>query len=517
MSRHSSFRIALSTEQKNLISSIPNWNTIPAVTRKRFTHALRITGIQTIQELLDITDEAVAMHVQGIKHRQQLEVRGSLCAIKQCWLNHELAQSTSVEQQKTVEALCGSTFSPQNKNTVAAGLHMFQITHVGEVLNIPDDVVYHILSLKEDIAVAIGSANMVFALAGRRQTVTRRMVENLKRFGIAVLTNKEVQWLQHNKDQESLYIEFRKTFADFLKTTIGLTNTSLDGQLHWNIIHGSEIARELAPKRNWEKMNCVKPQEAMQIAITFILRGMSGKNSLIGRHRQTRRTNPSRGEPGKDLCKTFGTACRRLLQFWDVSKWDMVSSRSLWQCVSQQSCDVIVELQHTPDVLTVNEMGCLEKVAETPAERLIVLLLSRLGMRIGAVRQLRISGVVDGFHELQNGMDMWTVRRFIQGVDKGNKVNEWDTCFDPVVHAELSSYINCYWRKKHEAWFCDGGKARLVQSFLFPGRKVGTGMSTPTAQNVVKNLFKRANITGSKAHAHACRKGVVTALLRAGR
>jgi integrase len=170
--------------------------------------------------------------------------------------------------------------------------------------------------------------------------------------------------------------------------------------------------------------------------------------------------------------------------------------------------------------------GACRQSCNTSRERLVVLLLSRLGMRIGAVCGLRLAGVVVGFDGLQPPPSTavaggsWVVRRFISGRDKGNRINEWDVCFDPSVHAELERYVNAVWRPRYAQWIERDQRMRLVNGFLFPSQYV-TGhaersVSVHTLSGMVKAVLARAGVTGPHAHCHGFRKGVVTELLRAG-
>lgn len=153
-------------------------------------------------------------------------------------------------------------------------------------------------------------------------------------------------------------------------------------------------------------------------------------------------------------------------------------------------------------------------------ETIILTMACRLGMRRGAITHLRISSVVP---DLQPGIQgPWIVGNKIAGWDKGRKWNEWDLRLAPGLREKLQSYLNETWRPKYEQWTHAGNdrQAKLKNGYLFPtatenwqlhDRSVYTG----TVAEVIRRALNRAGIKGPRAHAHACRKGFSTDLLRA--
>ena len=106
------------------------------------------------------------------------------------------------------------------------------------------------------------------------------------------------------------------------------------------------------------------------------------------------------------------------------------------------------------------------------------------------------------------------MRRFITGEDKGRRINTWDTLFVPAVHAALHEYVNQHWRHRHASACRVDNNA-----WLFPSTRRHDRMADHDrrlASSVVQPVLRRAGIVGPHAHCHAFRKGVVTALRRAG-
>lgn len=185
------------------------------------------------------------------------------------------------------------------------------------------------------------------------------------------------------------------------------------------------------------------------------------------------------------------------------------------------------------DVTAMLERGC-----RTTTETLLVLLCSRLGMRIGAVSALRLAGVVDPeslrpplarshADAVDDDVDgRWIVRPWISAWDKGRQVNRFPVGRCPEVTRCLERYLETVWRPTYEVWTTtagpaeEGGRGVLRCEFLFPGRhwrqRPYQHRSARQLRDTLVAVMRRAGITGPRAHPHALRKGFCTDLFRAG-
>jgi integrase len=141
--------------------------------------------------------------------------------------------------------------------------------------------------------------------------------------------------------------------------------------------------------------------------------------------------------------------------------------------------------------------------AAHPRDALLVLLLGRLGMRIGAAVQLRLSGIVEEYDPGLLSRSRWTVRRVMQGRDKNGQVNNWDTEFMPGVRGALETYVNDYWRPRYERWLSNGHG--LANGYLFPGRRVQMAWSRRYASARVTAVLLATGVERRRAHCHAFR------------
>lgn len=117
----------------------------------------------------------------------------------------------------------------------------------------------------------------------------------------------------------------------------------------------------------------------------------------------------------------------------------------------------------------------------------------------------------------------WKVSDRIVGYDKNSQINSWIVSKVPGVQNALYKYINEQWRPKYEHWETNGnGQLVLREGLLFPSSRYTVSVRKELKKNrcyltsLVKKALLRAGIPVCRAHAHAFRKGVVTALLRTG-
>ena len=168
------------------------------------------------------------------------------------------------------------------------------------------------------------------------------------------------------------------------------------------------------------------------------------------------------------------------------------------------------------DAVEGTEVAAMLAVCGDVRERLLVCLSGRLGMRIGAIRALRLPGVLATWPMDPGSADPWRVRDTIAAWDKGDRVNHFRLALCPGLDALLREYLVTFWRPRY------GGDADATPRclFLFPGRywreRPDRPVSVRRASQWIVDVMRRAGIVGPRAHTHALRKGFCTELLRAG-
>lgn len=444
-------------------------------------------------------------------------------------------------QRQWLDSLSLDAFPSKFRRRVVAAVVLLGVKSSAEVHAYPLADVCHWITAHRNPRTIVTAVAQLFRLVNRPDPMTMNVVGRHVNDGGLHLTADERRWLDAHPDAVVAY------------TTTKRTLTLAAGTRHIRTQQAVAIARRImeslpatTPCAQWMDACCVEPVRLIRATVSTVVDAMEHHPlSLTQRGRQTRRTNVAQGEPGMDLSVAYTRSAQFLIStvlvphcmrtnvgnedddtqtpihsailFWDIH----LKPKPLWRTVRQQS-DRGVTLMPVHDALSLAEMDRALGACQTPRERIVILLLSRLGMRIGAVCNLRLSGMLIGFDSVQpnDRASSWQIRRFISGMDKGARVNEWDLCFDPSVHAELESYVNAVWRPRYAFWVQRDARLRLVNGFLFPSHYVSghaeRAMSVHTLSQMVKGVLNRAGVTGPHAHCHGFRKGLVTELLRAG-
>lgn len=340
----------------------------------------------------------------------------------------------------------------------------------------------------------------------------------------SLLSRAERAWLQEN-GQPDWYAAWKRRFARWMEDHC----MASDRVRYYLFLTGCCIVR----KANREPC-CATAEEFGSAMVAAAVHAYQDSTQCLRRQRRSNRSG--RNTPNSRLMKNYFAAYALLLDFLGVPTSARMTPQRV-QALVARKCPVDVPEHTEADLLTAEEMKRALDVCADERELVIITLLSRLGMRIGALANLRsversasetfprnrITGIVENYPLLAPGSTPWTVARIISGLDKGEQVNHWYLDITPTVKEVLERYLNLHWRPRYEAWECvDGQGPRLKELMVFPPMKAvnrlrnSTRRGTCMFQRIVKRVLHRAGITGPRAHCHAFRKGVVTELLSCG-
>lgn len=330
----------------------------------------------------------------------------------------------------------------------------------------------------------------------------------------------ERRWLKENEGSAQSYLKIKN---EIVQSKFGSKKRDTKTIVAFGS-HAMVLVRLIGLQKVEDRL--VTADDIRSATIACVTASMTATHSLAGLGRGSRKkkaaTKPIKS--GYGACKNICVAANQLGKYLAVPSFEPLNWADIHDEASEDIVDTsALEMPSVQDVLSIEEMERTVQCSTNVKERLILLLLSRLAMRIGAIQQLRLSGVLESetWDKLMSGQGpptQWFVRRYITGKDKGKRMNTWDTMLSPDVHAALNAYIVEWWRPRHEYWVKnDKGKEELSTAWLFPGSFCGGSMHECdfSARYVVPAL-RRAGLNGPNAHTHAFRKGVITALRRAG-
>ena len=279
---------------------------------------------------------------------------------------------------------------------------------------------------------------------------------------------------------------------------------------------------------------CVHPSDKDNINaghfveyVTALVVQSTQQNSVL-MHRGSRRKVPYRLSEQQDMIAKFMDAANFIMNVWDIRQ-TQPTHKSSHRMVARQVTQKLDSMQKHKegfrpilDRLTMQEMDDSTQGAhQKPRLQLMLFLMSRLAMRVGALLNLRLVALVHGFDdpEALKYDAQWKVRSFIRSWDKCYQMNEWSTVH---VRHQLETYINTIWRPQHEIWVSNtnDGKIVLKNGYLFPARAgkshTEKHMCTSTVCQEVRSHLLQMGIDSGRAHCHAFRKGVITHLLKIG-
>lgn len=426
--------------------------------------------------------------------------------------------------------LNGDTLSRHGKNCISLAKSVAGISSLDELSQITADQVIYACASKGRSGDVISRFRWLFQLikhpeASKLNLMTAR--ERRKHVSIDVLKGNDSgsQWIRDLLDN---FAAWKRIVRPCSEKHMG--------------VHKSRITRVLlaANVGTVPDILSITTPQWIELISSVVKRQITEKpQSLIKQKRQTRAKNVEQHAVGKQLSFHYTESIRFLLDFLNSPLTKQVLGQAVFSLVCQETgATDILEDQH-PDVITAEEMNNALDACTNERERLIIILLSRLGMRIGAIRNLRLTGVIDNIEQLHRDTKQpWHVRTRIRSLDKFQKVNEWDLSSCLIVREALENYLNSYWRPRFECWGAHGDQKKLICTWLFPARSTNqkiTLETMPTEENgivlfqipdrpcdsdtlrvMVKDILKRIGISGPRAHPHAFRKGLITELIRCG-
>lgn len=276
------------------------------------------------------------------------------------------------------------------------------------------------------------------------------------------------------------------------------------------------LVRTIDPGSREQLQGCTAMQfkEAIPKAV---LSSLQHCNSLLSKRRITRAPNHDKHAVGRGMMRGYIWAAKGLCSFFGIRVELELCSTALWRQIQPSLPRYDDRYEEFVDVIAGADLEVALQCCTSLRERLVLHLCGHLGMRIGAVRSLRIAGVAFP----TQGVGNWAVRDEIIGRDKGKARTSWILSVDPGLPSLLSRYINEVWRPTYERWIVLDGETVLKNGNLFPCAGWETDeddmpLSIDTMGQLVKRILKRAGVTGPRAHPHALRKGFCTELLRAG-
>ena len=338
--------------------------------------------------------------------------------------------------------------------------------------------------------------NVILEQVGCHANITMNEITRVKQKG---LTREQYIWIRKNPEHEAwLHRTIEKISAD---AKSALKSQRMAIRLAWlvKLAHGTD------PCTVHQVYSVIK--ECTEIALQH-------PQSLVSMNRTTRSSDKVKNKPGVGILKTIGRACELLQRVYRIKgevrcpflfkKLQHMFSSSI-QIPDLNICKYNV-------VTAADVANALRATENDTTNHLLMLLLCRLGMRIGAVTNLRIAGVV---LDVKPGRK-WQIRRHISGIDKGSQVNSWDTHLVSSVHRTLQTYIREVWQPTYEIWNVD--KSRLVNGYVFPSPQLYAKKDKPNTCLAlrVRKILCQAGVDSFSAHPHACRKAFCTELLRAG-
>ena len=245
-------------------------------------------------------------------------------------------------------------------------------------------------------------------------------------------------------------------------------------------------------------------------------------NSLINQKRGHR--SGESFDPFNSALRNYHRAYILVFEYLQLPRAEQMNKKRALH-IAKQRCprtmDMECNMSKVDDALTMDEMTRALDACNDKREYLMIFLLCRLGIRLGALIHIRLAGLIKDYQALRPGLDCWLINDRLVAHDKGDKFNEWNIAYIPEVKEVLHGYVNDYWRPRYERWDdTDSKMPRMKDSLLFPPLKFTTRVRNPlkqyacSAMLTIKRILKTAGIEGARAHAHAFRKGVVARTVR---
>lgn len=417
------------------------------------------------------------------------------------------------EQKILLQSLVDGKLSKKGVRNVQMTIAILNVSALPDLVSFPEE---EAVAKCEGFEHRLQALRFTMRFLGRPETFGVEKQRKKMKVGSETveLSVSETDWLNKLPDEEKVsYTDLKLKYTNFLVTEYGDTKRFNRDEVD----RGLRVFR-LLPCEARKNITLSTIEMWTKAVIECVCNGIKGSSSLQSHKRQSRTGEHSKSNiPGHSLAGTYVTSVKRIQRFFKLPESLIPSKNAIQKSVLRLFPLNGVALAPFNDVLNASDIERVINAAKSKKERLIAVLMGRLGMRIGAARKLRMSGLVENL--VPN--EKWTIRRFISGIDKNDQINKWDTHFDKSVNDALYTYIEDEWRPKYEEWVkSNNGDSQLRTLWLFQ-RKWSAGwpdepMCYSAMASITKNLLGRAGIKGFHAHPHAFRKGVVTTLLRNG-
>lgn len=516
-------RVTASPDQRASLRRLPNWDTIPQAARRQMELALCALQYTSVEDIGHVPDMVLCDRLGAsiTRHHVRLGMGMLMRAVGRTWdirygpkTGIKVQPTLSPEQQKLVESLLSVNATANQRHAVRNGVLCLGVSSMEQLCAVPFNQVREVLAAQSTRWNAF-CIRTVLRRAGRSENFDAGapLVIATEKSNVWV-SHSESRWLKANPVVRDSFIKLKGTFTDWLVGQHGNSNRFAKDMP----AHAMLVCRQL-PLHMIMDTGAAAQADWLNAIVEAVLLSIAHPNSLASQRRQSRGPKVKANEAGYEASRSYAAALRSLHKHLGLSESYTPSHLAVWRTVQQRRVTQPCDLRPVHDVLTMDEMERVLAAAVTRKERCITLLLCRLGMRIGAVRRLRLAGVVEA---VAPAPAVWVVRRFISGIDKNGQTNQWDTEFDPAVRHGIESYLHEEWRQQWERWVsAPGGDSQLQTMWLFPAlRKTTTGATKPMSNTcltrLVGTLLHRAAVHGPHAHAHSFRKGVVTGLIKSG-
>ena len=344
---------------------------------------------------------------------------------------------------------------------IALAMEFLGITEPAAIQNFSVEQLYNLVSQSVQHTknrIIVYGINLLLEDLGCPERLVARRVRELN-FGVA-MTKTEAAWYDET-NRPDWYEGFKASFHDWVQSVCqpqGLSFVTIVGHFR----RGCAIVRA----SGMEAISLTTDVLNGAVLVVITAAGQDGSSLLSMKrgHRNGEALDPWRGMVG-----AYHRALMFLVGFLQLPIDGLISVPELRQKAKRLPvpCDSLTQ-PPVDDALTLEEMDQALAQCVDIHERMIMLFLRPLGMRIGAVANLRISGVVNDYQCLKPGMDRWVVTSVIAAHDKGDAINQWFIEPFPVVRECLDQYVNEWWRPHHEAWEGNDDVMRLTQCLLFP-------------------------------------------------
>lgn len=380
-----------------------------------------------------------------------------------------------------------------------------------------NDLYDALLNVREGVSThtVVFGLNLLFEASGRKERLNTSVFGELS-LGRR-LSSIEKGWADGHLGALEWYRDFKRAWSNWVQSSPSTGILSLTRRKAM-IYTGCHIVRtdKYIPITNWSI------SDLNDAFINGMMRATHQGSSLWKQKRGHR--NGDNFDPVKSMFQNYHVVTKRLAEYLQLPVGEVFTLPTIRRRLAPL-LPVEVDACQKPvdDALTGDEMERAMQVCENPLEMVIMCLLCRLGMRIGALANLRLSGIVRDYDKLLPGLKLWGITDTISSYDKNQQLNTWPLERFPKVVRVLEQYINSFWRGKYEEWhFEDTGRQSLAEGWLLPVQRNEVRMQMRTTRpkysiyHTVKVVLSRAGINKERAHPHAIRKGVVTELLRAG-